>query len=126
MGDGIIVGAAAFGFLAVATSYFVLALNLRSTFEYDYRMHKFPSWFLACCVPLGLLLLGVNNFIGIISFTGAVFGGSAAIIVSLLYISVTRKGLLKKRALGVPLFWAYLSIVVLAVGVIYEVVRSVV
>jgi tyrosine-specific transport protein len=125
MGNGITLFAAAFGFLAVATSFFIIALNLRSSFEYDYKMHKVPSWLLACGVPFGLVAIGVKNFIGIVSFTGAVFGGITAVTVSLLYMAVTKKGLMKDRPLGVSLFWAKLSIVLLSLGAIYEVASTI-
>ncbi|MBU0625442.1 amino acid permease [Patescibacteria group bacterium] len=121
MGGGITVFAALFGFLAVATSYFIIALNLKSSFEYDYKMHRWPAWLLACGVPIGLVIIGIKNFIGIISFSGAVFGGITAVIVSWLYISITRKNILKKSKLGVSLIWAYITIVVLSLGAIYEV-----
>ncbi len=112
--------AAVFGFLAVATSYFVIGLNLRSTFEYDYRMHIVPAWLMAVGVPLGIVLLGAKDFITIVGFSGAVFGGVTAVIVAMLYIAVTKKGLLKGKRLGVPLFWANVTIVVLSLGALYE------
>ncbi|MFH1047188.1 MAG: aromatic amino acid transport family protein [Patescibacteria group bacterium] len=125
MGNGITVFAAAFGFLAVATSYFIIAIGLKSTFEYDYRIHRLPAWLLACGVPFGLVVIGVKNFISIVSFSGAVFGGVTAVMISLLYITVTKRGLLKERALGVPIFWAKLTIAVLSLGAIYEVVSTI-
>jgi amino acid permease len=125
MGNGITLFAAAFGFLAVATSYFIIALGLKSSFEYDYKMHRLPAWAMSCLVPLALVLIGVSNFISIIGFTGAVFGGITAVIVAWLYIEVTKKKLLGNRALGIPLYWAYISIVVLLLGAAYEVISSV-
>ncbi len=124
MGSGITVFTATFGFLAVATSFFIIALNLKSSFEYDYKMSKVPSWLLACGIPFGFVILGVKNFIGIVSFTGAVFGGITAVIVSLLYIAITKKGLMKGRELGIPLAVAYICIAVLSLGALYEVVTS--
>lgn len=125
MGGGIAVFAAAFGFLAVATSFFIIGLNLRSSFEYDFKLSAFPSWLLACGIPFGLVVIGVKSFIGIISFTGAVFGGITAVIVSLLYISITKRGLMKGRELGVPVFWAKVSIALLSLGAVYEVASSI-
>lgn len=120
MGGWVSAFAAVFGFLAVATSYFVIGLNLRSTFEYDYKMHIVPAWLLAVGVPLGIVLLGAKDFITIVGFSGAVFGGVTAVIVALLYIAVTKKGLLKEKRLGVPIFWANVTIVVLSLGALYE------
>lgn len=125
LGGGVSFLAAGFGFLAVATSYMILGTNLRASFEYDYKMHPLPSWLLAVGVPALLFLFGANNFIGIIGFTGAVFGGITAILVALLYIRITKRHLLKKKeALGVPLVWAYISITMLALGALYQIVTS--
>ncbi|MEA3249871.1 MAG: aromatic amino acid transport family protein [Patescibacteria group bacterium] len=120
LGGGVSAFAAVFGFLAVATSYFVIGLNLRSTFEYDYKMHIVPAWLLAVGVPLAVVMLGAKNFITIVGFSGAVFGGITAVIVALLYIAVTKKGSLKEKKLGVPLLWANVTIVVLSLGALYE------
>jgi tyrosine-specific transport protein len=125
MGNGITLFAALFGFLAVITSYFVIALDLKLTFEYDYRLRNFSAWFLACIVPLILVLIGVKNFIGIISFSGAVFGGITAVIVSCLYIAISKKNLLRETRLGISLRWAYITIGVLLLGAIYETVTIV-
>jgi tyrosine-specific transport protein len=125
MGNGITLFAALFGFLAVITSYFVIALDLKLTFEYDYRLRNFSAWFLACIVPLILVLIGVKNFIGIISFSGAVFGGITAVIVSCLYIAISKKNLLRETRLGISLRWAYITIGVLLLGAIYETVTVV-
>ncbi len=120
LGGGVARFGAMFGFLAVATSYFMIGLTLRSTFEYDYRLRRTLAWFLAVMVPLAIVILGVDDFISIISFTGAVFGGVTAVIIAMLYVTVTKRGLLKSRRLGVSRIWAYISIVVLLLGAGYE------
>jgi len=120
LGEGAVRFGAAFGFLAVATSYFMTGLNLRSTFEYDYRLRRTLAWFLTVMVPLAAVVLGVNDFVSTISFTGAVFGGVTSVIVALLYVAVTRRGLLKRKRLGVSVVWAYISIGVLLLGAGYE------
>jgi len=120
MGNGITVLAAVVGFLAIATSYFIMGLSLRETFEYDYRMHVVPAWLLAVGAPIAIVLLGASDFIQVIGFTGAVFGGVTAVVVSLLYIAVTKRGLVKEKKLGVPLIWANVTIVVMSLGALYE------
>ena len=124
LGSGIAAFGAAFGFLAVATSYFMIGLNLRSTFEYDYRLRRTLAWFLAAIVPLLAVVLGMKDFISTVSFTGAVFGGITAVIIAMLYVNVTRRGLLGKRRLGISGVWAYVSIVVLLLGAGYETVAT--
>jgi membrane associated rhomboid family serine protease len=120
LGGNITTLTAVFGFLAVATSYFAFALNLQSTFRYDYRLHKVPAWLLSVGIPIGIFYAGAQSFISIVSFSGAVFGGITAIIVALLYIAVTRRKLVKEKPLKLPLSLAYVSIVVLGLGALYE------
>jgi amino acid permease len=124
LGQGIASLTAAFGFLAVATSYFAFGLNLRSTFIYDYKLRHVPAWLLTVGVPIALFLIGTQSFTKIISFSGAVFGGITAVAVALLYVVVTKRKLVKEKPLGLPLWLAYLSIAILTVGAAYEVIAS--
>lgn len=124
LGDRISVLAAAFGFLAVSTSFFATAINLQSTIQYDYKKSRFTAWLLTGGVPFVIFLWGAKNFVSIISFSGAVFGGVTAVLVAMLYIAVTKKKLLKGNALGVPLGFAYLSIAILSTGAAYEIWTS--
>ncbi len=124
LGDQVATLAAAFGFLAVSTSFFATAINLQSTIQYDYNTKKFAAWVLTIGMPFGFFLSGAQNFISIIGFSGAVFGGITAVLVAVLYIEVTKKKLLKEHALGVPLSFAYLSILILSTGAVYEIWTS--
>lgn len=120
LGPGISTLAVVFGFLAVATSFFATAINLQSTFEYDYKRSRFTAWVLTGAPPFLLLLAGTKDFVGIVSFSGAVFGGITAVLVALLYIAITKRGLVKEKPLGAPLWLAYVSIAILSVGAVYE------
>lgn len=116
--------AAVFGFLAVATSFFATAINLQSTFQYDYKMPRFGAWLLTGGLPFVLLLAGIKDFVQIVSFSGAVFGGITAVLVALLYTAVKKRGLVKEKPLGAPLWLAYASIAVLSVGALYETLQA--
>lgn len=122
LGSGIGIIALVFGFLAVATSFFATAINLQSTFEYDYKLPHRAAWFLTGAVPLALLLYGVKDFVAIISFSGAVFGGVTAVLVAMLYVAVVRQRAVPERPLGVPLAYAYASMAILAAGAVIEAV----
>ncbi len=84
-GKGIIVLGAVFGFLAVATSFLVLGLNLKRVFQCDYKLNRTLAWFLACFVPLFFYLLGFQDFITVIGLVGALAGGLEGIMVILIY-----------------------------------------
>ena len=124
LGGGVMRFIALFGFLAVATSYFGTGIHLQDSFQYDAKMSKFFSWLLTIGVPFVVFLFGVKNFITIISFSGAVFGGITAILVALLYIVITRKKLVSEKPLGAPLWLAYVSIVVISCGALYEIIAT--
>ena len=120
LGGGIATVAAAFGFLAVATSFFATAINLQGTFQYDYKLPKTAAWLLTGGVPFAVFLLGAKDFVSIVGFTGAVFGGISAALVALLYVAVTEKRQVAKRPLGVPAWVAYVTIAFLSAGALIE------
>ena len=51
LGSNIIWLGALFGFFAVVTSYLVVALYLKETFAYDFRVKAIPAWIFAVWVP---------------------------------------------------------------------------
>jgi hypothetical protein len=126
LGPGIATVGSIAGFLAVTAAFFASATNLRNTFRYDYKLSAFWSWAMTGMPPFTLMLLGVKDFVTIVSFTGAVFSGISAIMVALLYIAVTKKQLVKNHPLGIPIPAAYGSIVILATGAILTLARIVV
>ncbi|HTM68725.1 MAG TPA: hypothetical protein VL426_05500, partial [Candidatus Binatia bacterium] len=120
LGPGIATVGTVFGFISVTTAFLAVATNLQSTFRYDYKTGKLASWLLTVGPPFGVFLLGAKDFVSIISFSGAVFGGITAALVALLYIAVTHKEAVKERRLGAPIWLAYTSIAVLSAGALYE------
>lgn len=120
IGPGISTVGAVFGFLAVVTSFFATALNLQATLQYDYKLRRVVAWLLTCGPPFIVFLFGAKDFVSIVSFTGAVFGGITAALVALLYVAVTHRREVKERPLGVPIWLAYASIAVLSAGALYE------
>lgn len=128
VGGSVMLIGAVFGFLAVSTSYLTAGINLRETFEYDYKFHKWSAWFLATAVPVFVFLFGATSFIGIIGFTGAVFGGITAVLVAWMYKRITERRDMRgadEKPLGVPMVFVYLSITVLVLGAGYEVFSTV-
>lgn len=124
LGPAIGVIIAVFGFLAVATSFFATAINLQNMFEHDYGTGHFRAWFLTGSVPLAALFLGAKDFVPVVSFTGAVFGGITAVLVARLYVAVAQGGSVKEKRLNAPLWLAYASMIILAVGAAYQVLDT--
>ena len=86
----ILVLGALMGFLAVATSFLLLFLELQETFQYDLRWTHLLSWGVSLSVPVLALSLGVKHFIEVIALTGAVFVGLRCVLI-LFTAEVVRK-----------------------------------
>jgi len=91
-----------FGFFATFTSFITLGLTFKKILQYDLKLPEKFSWVITCFSPLILYLLGIKNFLNVISLTGAVLLGLEAIIVILIY-----KNFLKKKFQQKAPFWLY-------------------
>lgn len=78
------------GMAAIITSYFALGLELRYTFEYDLDLGPRLSWALVAFAPLALYIVGVNDFIAILSLVGAFGIGIEGAFIALLAHKTTR------------------------------------
>lgn len=123
LGTGVVKIGAIFGLLAIITSYLTLGSNLKHTFEYDWRMNKFFSSFLITAVPIALFILGIQKFIEIISFSGAVFAAIIFIFTFLVYLRAKKHGdQAPGYALNLPKFAIWLLIGLFALGGVYEII----
>lgn len=105
-----------FGMIACFSSFLTLALTLKKVLWYDFGFDKNLAWFLTCFPPLILFLLGVREFIGIISFTGAIALGLEGIIIVFLYKEFLKRKFLKKMS---PILYFLVGIFIL--GIIFEI-----
>lgn len=115
LGEGIVGFAFLFGLLTTFTSFIVLGLTLKKIFWYDFGMKKNIAWLITCVVPLALFVVGVNDFIKVISFVGGVSIGIDGILVTLMYRKINSK---KRFLLFIPL------IVIFILGIIYQLIYS--
>jgi len=108
-----------FGIIATFTSFIALGLTVKKLFWYDYKLPKKIGWFLACFIPLGLFVVGLQDFISVIGITGAVMLGIDGILVILIYLKLKKKQKSKKlkrlKTLG------YSVMFLLSLGIILEV-----
>jgi tyrosine-specific transport protein len=91
-GGSVIMLGAIFGFCAVFTSLLVIGANLKRIYCQDYRMKKGLAYFLICFVPLAGYLLGINDFILVISLIGVIAGGLEGIMTILIYRRAKKSG----------------------------------
>jgi amino acid permease len=121
IGGVIPLAAAAFGFLAVATSFIGVGSDLKAMFQYDYHLRPSLAWLVTVSVPIGLMLIGARDFLSVVSFSAAVFGGAVAVMIAAMYIHVAKRKLMGDKALGVPVAIAYVTISVLLFGALAKV-----
>ncbi len=122
-GKTVIVLGAVFGLLAVMTSFFILGISLKKVLWYDYKINKHLSWFLVCFIPLVGFLLGLREFIPIISFAGTVLGAVEGTSIILIYKKAKKLGDREPEYnLKIPNFLIYILIAVFILGFIYQII----
>ena len=107
-----------FGVICCFTSFLTLALTLKKILWYDFGLSKNFSWFITCFFPLIFFLMGIQKFIEVISFTGALAVGSEGIIIVFLYRSFLKKKFKQKMN---NIF--YLLIPVFVLGAVFEIIH---
>lgn len=112
-GKGIIVIGSLIGFLAVFTSFLVLGIDLKHTFQLDYKLNRFLSWLLVISPPIFLFYLGFHNLSAILSIVGSFGLGS----IGLFIIFMARKK--RKNILQIAAVLAILA------AVVYEIVNMI-
>ncbi len=110
-----------FGIITTFTSFIALGLTAKKIFWYDYNIPKRVGWALACFIPLVLFVLGMQNFIDVISLTGAVMLGIDGILITLIYLKLRKKKLRKKQPSYSLRYGSTLIILLLAAGVVLEI-----
>ena len=70
------------------TSFIALAVDMKSMFRYDYKIHRFPAWLLAVIPPVILYLIlylkNVDGLVSILAIIGSVGMGILGIFVVLM------------------------------------------
>jgi len=123
LGKTVILLGAVFGLFAVMTSFFILGLSLKKVLWYDYRINKNVSWFLVCFIPLLGFLLGLREFIPIISFAGTILGAVEGTSIVLIYKKAKKMGNRDPEYnLKIPNFFIYLLVGVFLLGLVYQII----
>lgn len=113
-----------FGILANFTSFLTVGLTLKKTLWYDLGFNKNLSWLIACFAPLFLYLIGLNDFIVIISLSGGLLLAISAILVILIYLKAKTKGDLEPAyKLSLPRILIYFLMFLFILGAIYELIH---
>ncbi len=110
------------GFLTTFTSFITIGLTLKKVFWFDLKINRTLSWFLACFPVIFLFFLGVQDFIKVVGFVGAVMLATDSILVSLMY---RKLGIAKPEVISkVKRFVVYPLILIFVLGIFYEIYYS--
>jgi len=93
------------GFLTLWTSYGMIAVNIRDTLRDDTRVGRFAALAIPIALPPILYLLGVNEFLGALSFTGSIFLGLEGIAIVWMWRRAFPEH--PKKWITVPLFLVF-------------------
>lgn len=121
LGGKIIFLGSLFGVVAVSSGYLMLGSALHGIFNFDFKVKKSVSWLLVVVPPLALFLVGMRNFIDIISLAGTVAIGIEYIVLFLIFSRVKRRGdRVPEYSLYVPKWLLYGLIALFSAGAIYS------
>jgi len=122
LGKNVIIMGFILGIIATFTSFITLGLTVKKIYLFDYHLPKFPAWFLACFVPVILFIIGLKDFINVISLTGAIMLGIEGILIFLIYLKFKKKEKNTSPQKYLKIKFAVSSmIILLLIGVILEV-----
>ncbi|MEK7061794.1 MAG: aromatic amino acid transport family protein [Patescibacteria group bacterium] len=111
LGNGVVTLGILIGVATTFVGFITIGLTLNKILVYDLKIKNFHSWIITCFTPLILFLIGLNSFIGLISFIGGVLLGVDGILILLMYKKIGGKKLL-----------IYPLSLIFIFGIIYELV----
>jgi amino acid permease len=112
------------GIILIITSYFIIGLSLRNILKMDLKIRKWLAWLAAAIAPLALYFLGVQSFIKIIGFIGAVLLGTIIVLTILIHKKSQEKSdLIPSFQIKIPNLGRTILIVLLLSGVALEIAK---
>ena len=90
LGDGIISLAVLMGVVPTFVSFITQGLILKKSYKYDLGIAEFPAWVFAVFPAMMLFLIGITQFIGIISFIGVFLLPIDAVLIVIMYLRIKR------------------------------------
>jgi hypothetical protein len=107
----------------MTTSFLILGHILIQLYGYDWKIPKIAAWFLVVFPPLLLLLLGLNNFILVISLGGGLLSGLEGILLLLVWKRAKKQGKRQPEyEIKIPPFVFYFILLIFAFSIIYQII----
>ncbi len=112
-GTGILVLSNIFAVLAMSAGFIGSGIALKQNFVWDNKINKVLAEFLVISVPIILFLMGLRQFITILSVAGGVVIGREAIMLVFTCWQAKRKGDIEDSKYGLHHFWLLAAVVFL-------------
>lgn len=113
------------GVLSMFTSYLALGYDLKKVYELDANVKPFLAWVLVASVPLILFVLGLRDFIKLISVAGGLFVAIDGIIVVFILRSMKRRFAGGIKFIQFGSFYQVALVSIFVASVIYELVYQI-
>jgi len=109
------------GSLCILSIFMVLGIGLMDTFQQDFKRTKNQDWLLVMTVPVLIFLLGVREFVVLIGFLGAIFGGIIGILIVRSYMRMLDHPIcVEKHCLELPKWVCWILIALFLGGMVFE------
>ncbi|MBU0531570.1 MAG: aromatic amino acid transport family protein [Candidatus Uhrbacteria bacterium] len=112
------------GIITLVSIFMIVGIVVKDTVMVDFKVNKWLAWFVTVSVPIVLFLLGVREFITVISFSGAVFGALTAVVVILVYEKMRPSIEKRKDSLILPKYLSYVLGAVFLFGAIVSIIDT--
>lgn len=109
------------GFLAVFTSFLVLAEDLRNIWKYDFKKSGFLAWILTLAPPVFLFLAGVNGFVKTMGVIGTLGLGSAGFFIIFMNRKLRKKKDVKANGGKMNIFVELFVALAILFAVVFEI-----
>jgi len=116
LGDGVTTLGYLLGAITCFSSFILLGLTIKKSFQYDFKWSENAAWAIAAILPFLFYLSGLKNYIEIIGLTGAVTIGIEGVLLFFIFKKISKK---KKK--GKVAWGYYLLPIFLIVGVFLEI-----
>jgi len=113
-----------FAILAMATSFVILALSLRDSMHWDFRVPRRIATAMVLGIPAIIFFAGARHFVAVLDIVGGVFVSIEMALAVLIYWSAKRRGDLVYNSFGLhhTLWLVAMLLLAFAVGTVYSVI----
>ena len=107
------------GSIIIVSIFSMVSIEIQDVFQFDYKVPRKLAWGLSSVAPVVLLFFGIQQFVELIGFLGAVFGGVIGILVVIMYHRMLKNDCCRKDGLKIPPFIYWILVAVFVSGIVH-------